>query len=143
MYKKILIPTDGSEQSNRAAEHAMWIANHSGAEILVLNVFETSSLNPVRSRELRKEMKEMWKTEADETLSGVLKILNSNETNLNVYSQVKEGRPAETILKTIEDENVDFVVMGSSGKHGLDRLLMGSVAEKVVRSANTPVMMIH
>ncbi|MCE5213640.1 MAG: universal stress protein [Methanobacterium sp.] len=143
MYKKIMIPTDGSEHSKRAAEHAIWIANSSGADILVLNVFETSSLNPIRSRELKKDMKELWKEDARENLKDVLKVLKSNGLELNVDSQIKEGQPAEKILETIDNEKVDLVVIGSSGKHALDRFFIGSVAEKVVRSSKSPVMVIH
>lgn len=143
MYKKILVPTDGSKHANKAAKHAMWIANSSGAEILVLNVFETSSLVPIRSRKLKKEMKDIWKDEAQKTLTGVLEILNGNRKELKIISQIKEGPPADTILDTIEDEKVDLVVIGSSGKHALDRFFMGSVAENVVRSAKSPVMVVH
>jgi nucleotide-binding universal stress UspA family protein len=143
MYKKIMIPTDGSEHSKRAAEHAMWIADSCGADILVLNIFETSSLNPIRSRELKKDMKKLWAEDAQETLKGVLKVLNSNGMDLKVDSQIKEGQPAEKILETIDEENVDLVVIGSSGKHALDRFFIGSVAEKVVRSSKSPVMVIH
>ncbi|MFU2191594.1 universal stress protein, partial [Methanobacterium sp. MZD130B] len=54
-----------------------------------------------------------------------------------------EGSPADSILKTIENENIDLVVMGTSGKHGLDRFLLGSVTEKVVRSSTCPVLAVH
>ena len=141
MYKKILIPTDGSEQAKKAAKHAKWIAKSGNSDILVLNVYETSSLNPIRSRELKKDMKKLWIDDARKNLEEVLKILNGS--NLKINSQVKEGRPAETILETINDEKIDLVVMGSSGKNAIDRIFIGSVAEKVVRSAPTAVMIVH
>lgn len=141
MYRKILVPTDDSEQAKRAAKHAKWIANSSKAEILVLNVFETSSLSPIRSRELRKDMKRLWKDEAKNSLKSVLNIFAGSDFNVN--SQVKEGRPADTILQTIDDEDIDLVVMGSSGKNGIDRIFLGSVAENVARSANSSVLIIH
>ena len=141
MYKKILIPTDGSEQAKKAAKHAKWIAKSGNSDILVLNVYETSSLNPIRSRELKKDMKKLWIDDARKNLEEVLKILNGS--NLKINSQVKEGRPAETILETINDEKIDLVVMGSSGKNAIDRIFIGSVAEKVVRSAPTSVMIVH
>jgi len=141
LYKKILIPTDGSEQAKKAAKHAKWIAKSGNSDILVLNVYETSSLNPIRSRELKKDMKKLWIDDARKNLEEVLKILNGS--NLKINSQVKEGRPAETILETINDEKIDLVVMGSSGKNAIDRIFIGSVAEKVVRSAPTSVMIVH
>jgi nucleotide-binding universal stress UspA family protein len=143
MYKKILIPTDGSEHSKRAAKHAKWIANCSGADILVLNVFETSSLNPIRSMELENDLKKLWMKEAQDSLNDVIELLNPDVSRINVTTQIKEGRPAETILKTIIKEDVDLVVIGSSGKNTLGRLFIGSVAEKVVRSAKSPVLIVH
>ncbi|MDP3624805.1 MAG: universal stress protein, partial [Methanobacteriaceae archaeon] len=50
---------------------------------------------------------------------------------------------SETILETIKEENIDLVIMGNSGKHGLDRFLLGSVAEKVLRSATCPVLIVR
>ena len=141
MYKKILVPTDDSEHAKRAAKHAKWIALSSEAEILVLNVFETSSLSPIRSRELKRDMKKLWTNEAKENLKGVLKIFNGSD--LNVKSKIKEGRPVEAILQTIDDEDIDLVVMGSSGKNAIDRFFIGSVAENVVRSANTAVLVVN
>ena len=70
-------------------------------------------------------------------------LLNESPNEINATLLVKEGSPATTILKTIEDEDIDLVVMGTSGKHGLDKLLLGSVAEKVVRNAKCAVTVIH
>ena len=61
MYKKILLPTDGSEYANKAAEHAIWIARASGAEIIALNVIETSSLVGLPAEDLVVRIKEMLK----------------------------------------------------------------------------------
>jgi nucleotide-binding universal stress UspA family protein len=63
--------------------------------------------------------------------------------DIKLIKEIKEGSPADIILKTVEDEGVDLIVMGTSGKHGLDRFLLGSVTEKVVRSANCPVLAVH
>lgn len=144
MYKKILVPTDDSEHAQKAAEHAKWIAESCRAKILVLNVFETSPLKPIRSRDLRKEMQELWTKDAEEKVKNVEKILNNdNGSSIRVDYQIKEGNPADTILQTIKDEKIDLTVIGSSGKNALDRLFIGSVAENVVRSAKSPVMVVH
>jgi nucleotide-binding universal stress UspA family protein len=55
---------------------------------------------------------------------------------------IKEGKPSDEILKTIEEENIDQVIMGKSGRHGLDKFVMGSTADKVVRTAKVPVNVI-
>ena len=54
--------------------------------------------------------------------------------------ETKEGHPADEILKTIEEEGVDLVVMGTAGKTGINRFLLGSVAQNVVRSGSCPVL---
>lgn len=148
MYKKILLPTDGSEYANKAAEHAIWIARSSGAEIIVLNVLETSSLVGLPAEDLIVRIKEMLKEEGKESLEHIAGMVDTCEEegeckDIKVTLKTKEGSPADMILKTIQEEGVDLVVMGTSGKHGLDRFLLGSVTEKVVRSAKCPVLAVH
>ena len=146
MYKKILLPTDGSAYANKAAEHAIWIAHASGAEIIALNVIETSSLVGLPAEDLIVRIKEMLKEEGRIALEHIFEMStkeNQEEMDLKVTLKTKEGSPADVILKTIDEENVDLVVMGTSGKHGLDRFLLGSVTEKVVRSAKCPVLAVH
>ena len=146
MYKKILLPTDGSEYANKAAEHAIWIAHASGAEIIALNVIETSSLVGLPAEDLIVRIKDMLKEEGRIALEHIFEMStkeNQEEGDLKVTLKTKEGSPADVILKTIEEEDVDLVVMGTSGKHGLDRFLLGSVTEKVVKSAKCPVLAVH
>jgi nucleotide-binding universal stress UspA family protein len=146
LYKKILLPTDGSAYANKAAEHAIWIAHASGAEIIALNVIETSSLVGLPAEDLIVRIKEMLKEEGRIALEHIFEMAskeNKEDGDLKVTLKTEEGSPADAILKTIEKENIDLVVMGTSGKHGLDRFLLGSVTEKVVRSAKCPVLAVH
>ena len=66
-----------------------------------------------------------------------------DDGDIKVTLITEEGSPADAILKTIDKEHIDLVVMGTSGKHGLDTFLLGSVTEKVVRSAKCPVLAVH
>ncbi len=146
MYKKILLPTDGSEYANKAAEHAIWIARASGAEIIALNVIETSSLVGLPAEDLVVRIKEMLKEEGRQSLEHIYEMAQKEtvaDGDIKVTLITEEGSPADAILKTIDKENIDLVVMGTSGKHGLDRFLLGSVTEKVVRSAKCPVLAVH
>lgn len=149
MYRKILLPTDGSKFAESAAQHAIWIASRSGAEIIVLNVIETSSLVGLPAEDLIVRIKEMLKEEGRRSLERISEMVTESEEESKLGKEVKitlkteEGSPADSILKTIDTENVDLVVMGTSGKHGLDRFLLGSVTEKVVRSAKCPVLAVH
>jgi len=143
MYSKILLPTDGSKHANKAAEHAIWIARKSGAEIIALTVMETSSLVGLPADDLIVRLKEMLEEEASRSLEAVKKLVEESGAGVKITLRTDEGSPADAILRTIEKEEVDLVVMGTSGKHGLDRFLLGSVAEKVVRSAGCPVLVVH
>ena len=148
MYKKILLPTDGSENAERAAEHAFRFGSRSGAEIVILNVIETPRFTGIRSadrEELRNNLEQEGQKSFDR-ISNILTGLSSGEKcekEMKLTFKFKEGSPADTILKTIADENIDLVVMGTSGKHGLDRFLLGSVTENVVRSASCPVLVVR
>lgn len=149
MYKKILLPTDGSEYANKAAKHAIWIASLGGAELVVLNVIETSSLVGLPAEDLIVRIKEMLKEEGQKSLEKISSIYVESKQEDECHKDVKlttiteEGSPADMIIKKVKEENIDLVVMGTSGKHGLDRFLLGSVTENVVRSAPCPVLVVH
>jgi nucleotide-binding universal stress UspA family protein len=149
MYHKILLPTDGSKYAEKAAEHAIWIASKSGAEIIVLNVIETSSLVGLPAEDLIVRIREMLKEEGRRSLERISELVTESEkehqmeTDIKITLKTEEGSPADSIIKTVEKENVDLIVMGTSGKHGLDRFLLGSVTEKVVRSAPCSVLAVH
>lgn len=153
MYKKILLPTDGSENSKRANKHALWIADKSDADIVIMYVIEPhfpelatglplSTLPTPDERfyeEIRNEGKQIinnFKQELEDVqCKGICK-------NTNLKSIITEGKPSNEIVNILDKENIDLVVMGASGRHGLDRFVIGSVTERVVRNARKPVMVI-
>ena len=149
MYKKILLPTDGSEYANKAAKHAIWLARLNGAELIALNVIETSSLVGLPAEDLIVRIKEMLKEEGRKSLEKISDILKESKIEGECQKEVKltlstkEGSPSDVIINTVKDEGVDLIVMGTSGKHGLDRFLLGSVTENVVRSSRCPVLVVH
>jgi nucleotide-binding universal stress UspA family protein len=143
MYQKIILPTDGSKYAKRAAEHALWIAKSAEGEIIVINVLETSSFSTIRQRKLKKEMKEMLKGEGNKAIEEIINLSQDNGYQVKITPMIEEGSAAEKILDLAESEEADLIVMGTSGKHNIDRFLIGSVAEKVVRSSRTPVLVVH
>jgi len=144
-----LLPTDGSKYAEKAAKHAIWIAGHSNAELIALNVVDTSSLVGLPAEDLTIRVSEILKDEGQKSLDNISKLIEELEKNeefktgVKLIKESKEGPPADVILKTVKEENIDLIVMGTSGKHGLDRFLLGSVTEKVVRSAKVPVLAVH
>ena len=85
----------------------------------------------------------MLKSETEKNLNKVERLRDEEGLDVKITKKVAEGSPARVILETIEEENIDLVVIGSSGKTGFDKFLMGSVAEKVVKSAKCSVLVIH
>jgi len=143
LYKKILLPTDGSEYAEKAEKHALFIAEASGAEILALSVVENSHFVSLPADDTIFYVNEMLKKETEKNLYRVEKIKEELQSDVNVTLKVDEGSPADVILNIIENEDIDLVVIGSSGKTGLHRFIMGSVAEKVVKAAKCSVLVIH
>lgn len=149
MYNKILLPIDGSKYANKAAQHAIWTAYQSGAEIIALNVVDTSSLVGLPAEDLSIRVTEILQEEAKQIMDNVEELVEEFKKekgltkDIKLIKEIKEGSPADIILKAVENEGVDLIVMGTSGKHGLDRFLLGSVTEKVVRSAECPVLAVH
>jgi nucleotide-binding universal stress UspA family protein len=149
VYNKILLPTDGSKYAENAAQHAIWIASKSDAVIIALNVVDTSSLVGLPAEDLTVRVTEILKEEAHKSLENIQEMIEDFkkekgiDKDIELIKQSKEGSPADIILKTVDEEDVDLIVMGTSGKHGLDRFLLGSVTEKVVRSAKCPVLAVH
>jgi nucleotide-binding universal stress UspA family protein len=135
-YENVLVPTDGSDAATHAADHLLEFAAALDATVHVLSVVDDFTLGPdVRSTIAGKES-EQAATDAVET------IVSAAETHgiTDVVRHVEHGGPAEVILDCIETNDVDAVGMGTTGRRGTDRILLGSVAEETVRSAPVPVV---
>ena len=140
MYNKILVPTDGSDFAKKAQQHALFLASVSGAEIIAVSVTENNFVNGLPLDEEIKLLNDMLKERSEENLSEFDKI---NEYDVKINHVIREGSPAKVILEVANEEDIDLIVMGSSGKSGFDRFIMGSVADKVVNSAKCAVLVVH
>jgi len=147
MSKKILLPTDGSEVSERAGEYAIWVADLNGADIIVLNVIDTDYLNSLPQRDLREKIDKQLCEEGKEALKKFEKKIEEEQCagnckNIKLITMIKKGKPEEVILKIANEESVDEIIMGKSGKHGLEKFIVGSTTERVVRQAKVSVSVI-
>ena len=140
MYKKILVPTDGSDFAKKAQKHALFLAGVSGAEIIAVSVTENNFVNGLPLDDEVYQLNQLLKERSEENLEEFDKL---NEDDLKITHVIKEGSPARCILEVASEEDVDLIVMGSSGKSGFDRFIMGSVADKVVNSAKCAVLVVH
>lgn len=135
-YENILIPTDGSAGAAPAAEHGLSLAAALDATVHVLSVVDETSLGlDVRSTISGREHEQAATDAVDD-------LVSEAETHgvSNSVRHVEHGSPIEAILDTIDSNDIHAVVMGTTGRRGSDRILLGSVAEKTVRSAPVPVI---
>lgn len=142
-YRNIVIATDGSENTQKAISYGIEIAKLSGATVHALYVVDTSSFSsiPMSTEGGWEAMYEILKTEGEKAVSDVK---NQGEASgIEVKTVVLEGHPINEIVEFAEKNKADLIVMGTLGKTGLDRFLLGSVAEKVVRNSKVPVMVVR
>ena len=140
MYKRILVPVDGSDFARKAQKHAIYIASISGAEIIALSVSENHFVNGISLSEEIEQLNHLLEERCEKDLNEFEEIVGGD---IKISSIIREGSPAKSILEVANEENIDLIVMGSSGKSGFDRFILGSVSEKVVNAAKCPVLVVH
>jgi nucleotide-binding universal stress UspA family protein len=141
LYRNIVIATDGSENSQRAISCGVEIAKLSGATVHALYVVDTPSIISETWTAGKEMVHEMIIREGKKVLSKVKKIIE--DSGVEVKEVLLEGYPSEEIINFAENNNMDLILMGTLGKTGLERFLVGSVAENVVRNSKVPVMVIR
>lgn len=132
--KTILHPTDFSPQSEHAFHLACSLARDHGGSVLLLHVQEPPPVAEGGMVPLPPPMQ--TREQLDEALAGI----RPTDPQVKVARRVEEGLAANTILAVAEETKCDLIVLGTHGRTGLSRLLMGSVAEQVVRKAPCPVL---
>ncbi|ELZ84795.1 universal stress protein UspA-like protein [Haloferax elongans ATCC BAA-1513] len=147
MYDHILVPTDGSTAAESAVDQAVDLASKYDATLHALYVIDVDatsySLGTEQVDRLRQghldEMPEV-QADADEATGYVADVAAAH--GLVVKEHVTAGEPARAIRKFVEDNDIDLVVMGSHGRSGLSRVVLGSVTEKVLRRTRLPVLVV-
>jgi nucleotide-binding universal stress UspA family protein len=141
MYEKILVPTDGSKGTNDAVEHALDIADKYDATVHALYVVNTSAYSTLPADSNWESITAALEEEGKQATAEIAEMME--ESDVDTVREVEEGVPHKTILEYADDNGVDLIVMGTHGKTGLDRFLLGSVTEKVVRASETPVLTVR
>lgn len=141
MYDDILVPTDGSEGTNKAVEHALDIAKKYDATAHVVYVVNTSAYSTLPADSNWESITAALEDEGKQATSEVVEEMQ--DAGANAVPSVEEGIPHKTILEYADNNDIDLIVMGTHGKSGLDRLLLGSVTEKVVRASKVPVLTVR
>ena len=141
MYKKILVPLDGSELARKALDHAEKLANTFGAEIILFQVVpflpiygSPELVTPLIVDEKQKESAEKYLTNLAEELK---------KRGLKVTAMVRTGQQvAVEIIDFAKETGVDLVVMCTHGRSGITRWVLGSVAHKVLTRTETPILLL-
>ncbi|MDM7934216.1 MAG: universal stress protein [Methanothrix sp.] len=143
MYRRILIATDGSDKSKKAAEEGIELAKALGAQVLALNVInEVVIASAVRQLgQDRKEVEAKLKTAGTKAVEDI-KAMGAR-VGINVDPIVRIGAPANTIIDIAGAEKADLIVMGSHGESGASKLLIGSVVQKVLYWSTIPVLVVR
>jgi nucleotide-binding universal stress UspA family protein len=138
-YDRILVPTDGSEGVERAIRHAAEVAATNDAALHGLYVLSTDAYAGLAMESSWESVDRLLREDAEEAVGRVQAIAEATDAAIPVETAVMEGKPSREIVRYAEAEDCDLVVMGTHGRGGIDRLLLGSVAESVVRASSVPV----
>jgi len=162
MYKNILYPTDGSEAADAVVAHCRSLAETYDSTVHVLYVAEHQPFG--LAQDLPKETSGGMVGQPAGERSGMRGVRETSEevlarledhghsitdhmadqfSSLSVQTSVKKGKPYKAILDYAQTHAIDLIVMGTHGRSGLDRYLLGSVTEKVIRMSDVPVLTVR
>ncbi|WP_440765318.1 universal stress protein [Natronorubrum sp. DTA7] len=133
MYDDLLIPTDGSDGTRQSITHGLAIAKRFDATIHALSIVPEGPLGTLQN--------EAASPAAHRAVERV--AVDAERADIDVETAVEQGVPHEEILEYADEHDIDMIVMGTQGRTGLDRVLVGSVTERVVRMADVPVVTVR
>lgn len=139
MIEKILLPTDGTEFSEKTVDFAIDVASMCNAVVVVMYAYSTPTLRrggETMIEDLRTSLEE----EAREIVGEIAERVRA--AGITTTTLVVQGTPVEAILKAADEELPDLIVIGSGGRSHMSGVLVGSVAERVVRYADAPVLVV-
>ncbi|MGK7297464.1 MAG: universal stress protein [Candidatus Wenzhouxiangella sp. M2_3B_020] len=139
--KEILVPVDGSNNALRAVNYALELAAATGAKLRLFYVFPVSSVEIIGMAGMSRDDIEHAAQDAAQRVFDKLHD-EMGETEVPVEDETSIGDPAEEIIRCTEDDHELLVILGRRGLSRIQSLLLGSVSEKVVRHAHSPVMII-
>lgn len=147
MFDKILIPTDGSRGVEKAIEYATAIAEKFSSTVHALFVVESSNIligydqDMANQIHVQSAVENMYQV-GEDAVAEIAKQLAQQGIE-KVTTKVSDGHPAELILAYAKENGIELIVMGTHGRRGLNRILLGSVADEVVHRATVPVMTVR
>ncbi len=135
MYKKILIPIDGSDKSMQAARHGAELAAKIGASITLIHVI------PILPVDIRSLVMDKVNAQGQELLDKAARDLNKYK--VHIKTEMITGHPADAICRKVKASKYDLIIMGSRGLSTVKGYLMGSVSGAVTSHSSCPVLIVH
>jgi nucleotide-binding universal stress UspA family protein len=144
MFRKIMVATDGSETSMRTAKLAVGLAKLAGGTVAAIYVVDLLRLSKLPGYTtlpgISERLMELMFKEAEDATSEIGEM--ASDAGVPFEKIVAEGNPSEEILRRSSESGTDLLMMGSIGRTGLEKIMLGSVAEKVVRHSRVPVIIV-
>lgn len=136
MYDSIIVPTDGSEAAEEAANHGVCQAAAHDARLVFLAVVEMSgtAAPEVRGGEAVEEQRATRRSEVESL------VAEADSAGIDAEGVVETGTPSRVILEQASAHSADLIIMATSGRSGIGRFLYGSVTEQIIREGDTPVL---
>lgn len=138
MYDRILVPTDGSDGAHTAFEHGLALAERFGADLHVLHAVDPSLIPPEVGAE---RVIDALRESAQDDLRELRR--RGESMGIETETTIVDGGPHDAVLAFVDEHDIDLVVMGTHGRTGLGRWLLGSVTERVVRTCPVPVLTVR
>jgi nucleotide-binding universal stress UspA family protein len=135
---RILIATDGSEKNRAALDEGIKIARSFGSVVYVVYVIDTGAFSSMSGDIPLGDTYRIFQAEAEQAFNRIKSLAG----DVKVETSILEGHPAAEIVKFAVSKKIDMIVIGTQGKKGLERLLLGSVAEEIIRSAPCKVLVV-
>jgi nucleotide-binding universal stress UspA family protein len=147
MFQTILVALDGSDHANHALSVALDLADKYTAKLVLLTVFHSTyfpvvepSVEVIMAQEAYLQSQ---RTHSQRLLTEAAQRVRQSHPDLDVTTTLVEGRPADKIIETAQQESSDLIVMGSRGVGGIRQLVLGSVSDRVADSAPCPVLIVR
>ena len=137
MFDTVIVATDGSQSVSRAINVAIDLSARFDADVHALSVVDAGEVD-ASPAQLRDELTAALESHAEAALSTV-----EDRSGPGITTAVREGRPAPEICEYAREHDADLIVTGTRGRHGENRLLLGSVAERIVRTSPIPVLTVR
>ncbi|RQG96973.1 universal stress protein [Natrarchaeobius chitinivorans] len=141
MYEDVLVPTDGSETISQTLDHALPIAADNDATVHALYVVD-SRITAAAGSENAPTLEATLEEEGQQAVTAVEE--RASDAGLETATEIRSGTPAKSILEYADEQGIDLIVIGTSGKSPREKVTsLGSVSERVVDNASTPVFVVR